>query len=86
MKRDFIDWYIDPSYSRMQTIYRNGFAMCVCPSDDQRGWFAQGYDEHNGAFATGKTIYESKVFVSQDAAKRDAEREIMKLIRHEERQ
>lgn len=79
MANKYTDWYIDPSYSNAPTLWHDGFAMCLV--EDEGMWSVQAYDERNGSFSTGETLFELHPFATADEAKVAAEGKIMELSR-----
>lgn len=75
----YSDWFIDPSYSRCETIYRNGFAMCLVPADNGT-WTAQAYDEL-AETSRAVPLFETSPFDSLDEARHAAEQKIFELSR-----
>lgn len=78
----YTDWYIDPSYSSLPTLWRDGFAICLVPAQgEQSTWSFQAYDERNGAHTTGRMLFEETEFETESAARHAAKARLFELER-----
>lgn len=78
--KKYTDWYVDPSYSNSQTLWNNGFAICIVPSRENGTWTLQVFDEFSSE-PHPTLLFETEPFENMETARSAAENSITELSR-----